>query len=781
MTKKKNKHSKKTSNVGQPSQIPDDIRGVAFITLGILMILSVFATDSSGILGRSIKKILIGLFGIGSYILPLLIIFVGITYINKNSKLNFNNRFYGIVILMINTLLFIQMVHINEYYLENDFMHGITKIFSEENAFHGGVISYMIDVPLYKLLGTVGSYIIFVAAYIISSLFIMQISLGELIQIIKGSSHQKSNVKVNSNDRDVICDDSENKTNVGDSFVKGINNKIKLVNFLKPKEKQENDDIKINTIDDNELTRNIKINEPKIMHNEPLQNTQMFNKSKNDENTYKEDTSSESINNEIQEKSHETSREYVFPSTELLNYNTSNAYDKNSKKELINYASKLEDTLNSFGVNAKVIQVTKGPSVTRFELQPSAGVKVSKITHLSDDIALNLAASSVRIEAPIPGKSAIGIEVPNKIVSPVYLREVIESSEFVNFDKNIAFAIGKDISGNCVVADLSKMPHLLIAGATGSGKSVCINTLIISLIYKYSPEDVKLLLVDPKVVELNIYNNIPHLLIPVVTNPKKAAGALNWAVTEMSRRYNLFAENNVRNIEGYNELVNKGRAENKLPWIVIVIDELADLMMVSPGEVEEYIARLAQMARAAGMHLVIATQRPSVDVITGVIKANIPSRISFAVSSQIDSRTIIDSAGAEKLLGKGDMLFYPVGESKPVRVQGAFISETEVENIVTFIKDKKGPANYEQNIINEINTKVEKQDSDSDELMDEAIKIALENGQISTSLLQRRLKIGYNRAARIIDDMEDKGIISGKNGSKPRQILVDNEELKNNE
>lgn len=781
MTKKKNKHSKKTSNVGQPSQIPDDIRGVAFITLGILMILSVFATDSSGILGRSIKKILIGLFGIGSYILPLLIIFVGITYINKNSKLNFNNRFYGIVILMINTLLFIQMVHINEYYLENDFMHGITKIFSEENAFHGGVISYMIDVPLYKLLGTVGSYIIFVAAYIISSLFIMQISLGELIQIIKGSSHQKSNVKVNSNDRDVICDDSENKTNVGDSFVKGINNKIKLVNFLKPKEKQENDDIKINTIDDNELTRNIKINEPKIMHNEPLQNTQMFNKSKNDENTYKEDTSSESINNEIQEKSHETSREYVFPSTELLNYNTSNAYDKNSKKELINYASKLEDTLNSFGVNAKVIQVTKGPSVTRFELQPSAGVKVSKITHLSDDIALNLAASSVRIEAPIPGKSAIGIEVPNKIVSPVYLREVIESSEFVNFDKNIAFAIGKDISGNCVVADLSKMPHLLIAGATGSGKSVCINTLIISLIYKYSPEDVKLLLVDPKVVELNIYNNIPHLLIPVVTNPKKAAGALNWAVTEMSRRYNLFAENNVRNIEGYNELVNKGRAENKLPWIVIVIDELADLMMVSPGEVEEYIARLAQMARAAGMHLVIATQRPSVDVITGVIKANIPSRISFAVSSQIDSRTIIDSAGAEKLLGKGDMLFYPVGESKPVRVQGAFISETEVENIVTFIKDKKGPANYEQNIINEINTKVEKQDSDSDELMDEAIKIALENGQISTSLLQRRLKIGYNRAARIIDDMEDKGIISGKNGSKPRQILVDDEELKNNE
>ncbi|KGM97718.1 cell division protein FtsK [Clostridium novyi A str. 4552] len=780
MTKrKKNKHSKKTSSVGQPSQIPNDIRGVAFITLGILMMLSVFATDSSGILGKSIKKMLIGLFGIGSYIFPLLIVFIGISYINRNGKITFNNRFYGIFILIVNTLLFIQMLHINEYYLENDFMYGIKKIFNEENIFHGGIISYMIDVPLYKLLGNIGSYIIFIATYIISSLFIMQISLGELIDIIKGSAMEKRSIKSNLNDADIICDNSQGNTNGGKSFIRGLNNKIKFVNFLKSTENIDSDNNEGNP--DNEITRNIKVDEPKVVHNEPLQNTQMFSKSKNSEKTYKEDTSSDFINNEIKEKSYESITEYVFPSTELLNYNTGNGYDKNSKKELINYASKLEDTLNSFGVNAKVIQVTKGPSVTRFELQPSAGVKVSKITHLSDDIALNLAASSVRIEAPIPGKSAIGIEVPNKTVSPVYLREVIESSEFVNFNKNIAFAVGKDISGKCVVADLSKMPHLLIAGATGSGKSVCINTLIISLIYKYAPDDVKLLLVDPKVVELNIYNDIPHLLIPVVTNPKKAAGALNWAVTEMSRRYNLFAENNVRNIEGYNELVNKGRAEKKLPWIVIIIDELADLMMVSPGEVEEYIARLAQMARAAGMHLVIATQRPSVDVITGVIKANIPSRISFAVSSQIDSRTIIDSAGAEKLLGKGDMLFYPVGESKPVRIQGAFISETEVENIVNFIKDKKGPANYEQNIINEINTKVEKQDSDSDELIDEAIEIALENGQISTSLLQRRLKIGYNRAARIIDDMEDKGIISGKNGSKPRQILVDNEDLKNNE
>jgi len=333
--------------------------------------------------------------------------------------------------------------------------------------------------------------------------------------------------------------------------------------------------------------------------------------------------------------------------------------------------------------------------------------------------------------------------------------------------------VGKDIAGNCIVSDLSKMPHLLIAGATGSGKSVCINTLIISLLYKYSSEDVKLLLVDPKVVELNVYNGIPHLLIPVVTNPKKAAGALNWAVTEMTRRYNLFAENNVRNIEGFNELFNKGKIKEKLPWIIIIIDELADLMMVSPGEVEEYIARLAQMARAAGMHLVIATQRPSVDVITGVIKANIPSRISFAVSSQVDSRTIIDSAGAEKLLGKGDMLFYPVGESKPIRIQGAFISEEEVEKVVNFIKSQNSEIKYEESIINEINAGTNKKENEGDELIDEAIQIVIETGQASTSLLQRKLRIGYNRAARLIDEMETRGVISGRNGSKPRQVLVD--------
>ena len=407
--------------------------------------------------------------------------------------------------------------------------------------------------------------------------------------------------------------------------------------------------------------------------------------------------------------------------------------------------------------------------------------------NLSDDIALGLAASGIRIEAPIPGKAAVGIEVPNKKQTAVFLREVLENEEFIESKKKLAFALGKDISGKCVVGDLSKMPHTLIAGATGSGKSVCINSLIISLLYKYNPNEVKLLMVDPKVVELNVYNGIPHLLIPVVTDPKKAAAALNWAVNEMTNRYKLFADMGVRNMESYNELYNKGIIEQKLPYIVIIVDELADLMMVCPNDVEDYIGRLAQMARAAGMHLVIATQRPSVDVITGVIKANIPSRISFAVSSQIDSRTILDSSGAEKLLGKGDMLYYPVGESKPLRVQGCFISEEEVEQVISFIKSEQGEgSSYEEDIIEHINSTADsggsaghESNDDVDELLNEAIKIVVEFQQASTSFIQRKLRVGFNRASRIMDQLEERHIISEKDGSRPRQVLVTKEQLLN--
>lgn len=466
------------------------------------------------------------------------------------------------------------------------------------------------------------------------------------------------------------------------------------------------------------------------------------------------------------------------PPIELLGKNDQLTYDEEIE-DFIEYNSyKLIDTLASFGVGAKVLNVSKGPTVTRYELQPNAGVKVSKIINLADDIALNLAATGVRIEAPIPGKAAVGIEIPNKKNVAVFLRDVVESEEFLNYPSKLAFAIGKDIAGNVVVGDISKMPHLLIAGATGSGKSVCINTLIVSILYKASPAEVRLLMVDPKVVELGIYNGIPNLLIPVVTDPKKAAGALSWAVIEMTTRYKLFAENNVRDLSSYNALMKERGEGETLPHIVIIIDELADLMMVAPNEVEDSICRLAQMARAAGMHLVIATQRPSVNVITGVIKANIPSRISFAVSSQIDSRTILDMAGAEKLLGKGDMLFYPLGQPKPLRVQGSFISDKEVDKIVTHIKSLQG-AEYDEEILQKIDNQNETPKIDTsgdDELLPQAIDMVLEMGQASASLIQRKFKVGYSRAARILDQMESWGVVGASDGSKPRQILITKQE-----
>ncbi|MEG0371936.1 MAG: DNA translocase FtsK, partial [Clostridium sp.] len=477
---------------------------------------------------------------------------------------------------------------------------------------------------------------------------------------------------------------------------------------------------------------------------------------------------------------YDEAKEYIFPDIKLLQQIKSpNGLE--DRKYLLENAKMLEDTLQSFNVDAKIVQVRRGPSVTRYELHPSPGVKVSKIVNLADDLALSLATSSVRIEAPIPGKAAVGIEVPNKDVSPVALREVIESHEFSEFSSNLSFALGKDITGKCVVTDIGKMPHLLIAGATGSGKSVCINTLITSLIYKSSPDDVKMIMIDPKVVELSIYNGIPHLLIPVVTDPKKAASALYWAVNEMTDRYKIFAENNVRNIDGYNNLVKSKSIGKKMPKIVIIIDELADLMMVAPSDVEDSICRLSQMARAAGLHLIIATQRPSVDVITGVIKANIPSRISFAVSSQTDSRTILDMGGAEKLLGRGDMLFLPVGENKPIRVQGAFISEEEVEAIVTFLTESSESkySNEAMEKIERIKPETTTPIDEADVLLGEAIQIAVDYGQASASMLQRRLRIGFNRAARLLEVMETRGIVGPQEGSKPRQVLISKEDALN--
>ena len=486
-----------------------------------------------------------------------------------------------------------------------------------------------------------------------------------------------------------------------------------------------------------------------------------------------------------EEEETEQQPEYKFPPIDLLK-RPLNDSSGDIRSELTANAEKLVDTLRSFGVETRIINISRGPSVTRYELQPAAGVKISRITNLADDIALNLAAAGVRIEAPIPNKAAVGIEIPNKIRTSVAARELIESAEFVSAQSKVTGILGKDISGANCFMDIAKMPHVLIAGTTGSGKSVCLNSIIMSMLYKATPDEVKMLMIDPKAVEMMVYNGIPHLLVPVVSDPRMASGALSWAVTEMTHRYKILSDNGVRNLEAYNELAKKSDTLKPLPQIVIFIDELADLMMTAPNEVEDSICRLAQKARAAGMHLVIATQRPSVDVITGLIKANIPSRIALTVSNQVDSRTIIDMAGAERLVGRGDMLYYPVGVAKPIRIQGCWISDSEIEAVAKFLKD--GQRNdYDENIQQEIERQAAQEkgkkggqasvsddsDGEYDELLPAAVDVVIEAGQASTSLLQRKLKLGYARAARIVDQLEEKGVVGAYGGaSKGREILI---------
>jgi S-DNA-T family DNA segregation ATPase FtsK/SpoIIIE len=498
-----------------------------------------------------------------------------------------------------------------------------------------------------------------------------------------------------------------------------------------------------------------------------------------------------SIENEIMQRE-ENVHKYVFPPVSLLAKGSSKTGD--SKQHLQETALKLQQTLKNFGVNVTITNISCGPAVTRYELQPEMGVKVSKIVNLADDIKLNLAAADIRIEAPIPGKAAVGIEVPNKENVMVSFRELIESEEFKQHSSNISFCVGKDIAGKVTVADIAKMPHLLIAGATGSGKSVCINTIIMSILYKAEPKDVKLIMIDPKVVELSVYNGIPHLLIPVVTDPKKAAGALQWAVAEMTDRYQKFAEAGVRDLKGYNAKIDglptiEGEPKpERLPQIVIIVDELADLMMVAPGDVEEAICRLAQLARACGIHLIIATQRPSVNVITGLIKANMPSRIAFAVTSGIDSRTILDMNGAEKLLGKGDMLFNPQGVPKPIRVQGAFVSDKEVSDVVSFLKNQNGQVAYSSDIEEKMNSMEaagntvaidsgDRMGDGRDPYFAEAAKLLIDKEKGSIGMLQRYFKVGFNRAARIMDQLEEAGIVGPEEGTKPRRVLMSAEQF----
>ena len=789
--KRKSRKKNKTSN---------NINVAIIVTIVISILLAVLVCLESGNIGKALSSFLGGMVGWLKYVLPFGMIAIAINLAcKKKGYLSSKITQYLIFIFFVSVVASIFQItsgHINI----NQELSEILKLAYNEGAqtsAGGGALGTLAAVPLVKNFGKVGSIILALGASLILFVITFGIDITTIISdyMEKLKETQKENMEE-------ILEQRQRREAKKEAKIDKKKDKKKKQNDKDEVEEIEDDQIKINLngriVDENNGRKKYKYEEDDLVplgmgkkesaKQNPLPNVIENNLFKQEEEKKEEKTK------QVLQLEHAIAVEeenYEYPPLELLSLGTKKAI-RGGAKALTEVATKLQKTLYSFGVSAKVENVSVGPAITRYELKPAEGVRVSKIANLADDIALNLAAETIRIEAPIPGKQAVGIEVPNNEKEVVHLRDVLESDEFLNNKSKLSVALGKDVAGNTVVADIAKMPHVLIAGATGSGKSVCINTIITSIIYNSKPSEVKLLMVDPKIVELSVYNGTPHLLIPVVTDPKKAAGALAWAVQEMENRYTVFAAKGVRDLKGYNAAIEKenknkseGEKAGKLPQIVIIIDELADLMMVAAKDVEDAICRLAQKARAAGMHLVIATQRPSVDVITGIIKANVPSRIAFAVSSQVDSRTILDSAGAEKLLGKGDMLFYPSGSPKPTRVQGAFVSDDEVEKIVDFIKSN-GEVTYNTDIIEKIENinKTDKEiaeahdeDDETDPLLMDAIDEVVQSGQASTSYIQRKFKVGYARAGRIIDQMEERGIISGYQGSKPRQVLMTPERL----
>ena len=728
-----------------------DLQVVTLIIASILLTILIYT--KAGYIGKTLSPILGGIMGWIKYIIPVGTFAIAIFLACDEDKDNFMKKIlqYAVFLLCITTIITVIQISQGKLSTANGFEEAIKQAYyNGSKNIGGGAVGAICAIGLINLVGKIGTVIIAIGIAIIDSIFLFGIKPAELLkEYIETRNEKKQEAKAQRIEQRKLRADKE----------------------VIPKEKEEKKKKSKIMPEDNIVTED-QINIKMANNNE--EQTSLFKK----QEEIKEDKSKEILT--LEHALTVEDENYEFPPVEFLT--PGKTATKMGKKAVTDTANKLQKTLYSFGVSAKVENVSVGPTITRYELKPAEGVRVSKIANLADDIALSLAAETIRIEAPIPGKQAVGIEIPNKEKEVVHLRDIIDSNEFKNAKSKLSFALGKNAAGEAIVTDIAKMPHVLIAGSTGSGKSVCINTLITSIIYKAKPSEVKLVMVDPKVVELSVYNGIPHLLIPVVTDPKKAAGALAWAVQEMVNRYHLFAEKNVRDIAGYNEALEKEGAEGKLPQIVIIIDELADLMMVAKNDVEDAICRLAQMARAAGMHLVIATQRPSVDVITGIIKANIASRISFAVTSQVDSRTILDSAGAEKLLGKGDMLFFPTGVLKPIRIQGAFVSDSEVEKIVSFLKENGGPT-YSEDVLEKIeranstDKELDEQDDDeTDPFLMEAIDTVVDLGQASASFIQRRFKVGYARAGRIIDQMEARGIISGYEGSKPRQVLVSKEQ-----
>lgn len=807
------KRNKKQTKKKQDSQsfLKDEIIILSALAAGILLLISNFGIG--GFVGDAVSSVLFGLFGTIAYIIPILL-FIGIAFVisNKGNSIAYIKTAAGTgFTLMVCTLFQLIM---------NEYTAG-TRLFSyyKISSMHkdgGGLLGGIVVSALCPAIGVIGTYVIVIILCIICLVIITEKSFIRGVK--KGSEKAYSSAKQDAKKRKEQAElrrekraqereqkAAEKERRRKDNTVSGVSFDTTLVKkspemreITPPEDVPDLFAEEISSYDgrEAEVSKNTVPDDITINRAQPIMEEEapilepVPEKRKTKESKKQVETATANVEQEIKKSEEKRAKEYVFPPLSLLKHGKKSGGD--SDAHLRQTAMKLQQTLQNFNVNVTVTNVSCGPSVTRYELQPEQGVKVSKIVGLADDIKLNLAAADIRIEAPIPGKAAVGIEVPNKENTAVMLRDLLETDEFQNHESKIAFAAGRDIAGKVVVADIMKMPHVLIAGATGSGKSVCINTLIMSILYKADPKDVKLIMIDPKVVELSVYNGIPHLMIPVVTDPKKAAGALNWAVAEMMKRYDLFAQYNVRDLKGYNakvetvEAIEEEGKPEKLPQIVIIVDELADLMMVAPGEVEESICRLAQLARAAGIHLVLATQRPSVNVITGLIKANMPSRIAFSVSSGVDSRTIIDMNGAEKLLGKGDMLFYPAGYQKPARVQGAFVSDKEVQAVVDFLVKNSESVQYNEEITNHVNSASvaaggtvsgNSGADDRDAYFVDAGKFIIEKDKASIGMLQRVFKIGFNRAARIMDQLAEAGVVGEEEGTKPRKVLMSMEQF----
>lgn len=807
------KRNKKQTKKKQDSQsfLKDEIIILSALAAGILLLISNFGIG--GFVGDAVSSVLFGLFGTIAYIIPILL-FIGIAFVisNKGNSIAYIKTAAGTgFTLMVCTLFQLIM---------NEYTAG-TRLFSyyKISSMHkdgGGLLGGIVVSALCPAIGVIGTYVIVIILCIICLVIITEKSFIRGVK--KGSEKAYSSAKQDAKKRKEQAElrrekraqereqkAAEKERRRKDNTVSGVSFDTTLVKkspemreITPPEDVPDLFAEEISSYDgrEAEVSKNTVPDDITINRAQPIMEEEapipepVPEKRKTKESKKQVETATANVEQEIKKSEEKRAKEYVFPPLSLLKHGKKSGGD--SDAHLRQTAMKLQQTLQNFNVNVTVTNVSCGPSVTRYELQPEQGVKVSKIVGLADDIKLNLAAADIRIEAPIPGKAAVGIEVPNKENTAVMLRDLLETDEFQNHESKIAFAAGRDIAGKVVVADIMKMPHVLIAGATGSGKSVCINTLIMSILYKADPKDVKLIMIDPKVVELSVYNGIPHLMIPVVTDPKKAAGALNWAVAEMMKRYDLFAQYNVRDLKGYNakvetvEAIEEEGKPEKLPQIVIIVDELADLMMVAPGEVEESICRLAQLARAAGIHLVFATQRPSVNVITGLIKANMPSRIAFSVSSGVDSRTIIDMNGAEKLLGKGDMLFYPAGYQKPARVQGAFVSDKEVQAVVDFLVKNSESVQYNEEITNHVNSASvaaggtvsgNSGADDRDAYFVDAGKFIIEKDKASIGMLQRVFKIGFNRAARIMDQLAEAGVVGEEEGTKPRKVLMSMEQF----